>query len=81
MSGNTPNLHTGTQSNDIVFHSLFKVTIIYLAIHCDSAGLKKELLRSLEDEVFIYMKGNEEWEKLKSDVNTKALENDKERIQ
>ena len=71
----------GTQSNDIVFHSLFKVTIIYLAIHCDSAGLKKELLRSLEDEAFIYMKGNEEWEKLKSDVNTKALENDKERIQ
>ena len=38
-------------------------------------------MRSLEDEAFIYMKGNEEWEKLKSDVNTKALENDKERIQ
>lgn len=36
--------------------------------HDYSAGLKKELLRSLEDETFSYMKGNEEWKKLKSDV-------------
>ena len=33
-----------------------------------SASLKRELLKSLEDESFHYMQGNEDWEKLKSDV-------------
>ena len=33
-----------------------------------SASLKRELLKSLEDESFNYMQGNEDWEKLKSDV-------------
>lgn len=33
-----------------------------------SAGLKRELLKSLGDESFNYMQGNEVWEKLKSDV-------------
>ena len=33
-----------------------------------SASLKRELLKSLEDESFHYMQGNEYWEKLKSDV-------------
>lgn len=33
-----------------------------------SAILKRELLKSLEDESFNYMQGNEDWEKLKSDV-------------
>ena len=32
-----------------------------------SAGLKQELLKSLGDETFNYMQGNEEWEKLKCD--------------
>lgn len=31
-------------------------------------GLKQELLKSLGDETFHYMQGNEDWEKLKSDV-------------
>lgn len=30
--------------------------------------LKRKLLRSLEDETFDYMQGNEEWEKLKRDI-------------
>ena len=29
-------------------------------------GLKQELLKSLRDETFNYMQGNEDWEKLKS---------------
>ena len=33
-----------------------------------SAGLKRELLKSLGDETFDYMRGNEDWEKLKSGV-------------
>lgn len=33
-----------------------------------SDGLKRELLNSLGDESFNYMQGNEDWEKLKSDV-------------
>ena len=33
-----------------------------------SASIKRELLKSLEDESFNYMQGNEDWEKLKSDV-------------
>ncbi len=33
-----------------------------------SAGLKQELLKSLGDESFNYMQGNEDWEKLKSGV-------------
>lgn len=33
-----------------------------------SAGLKRELLKSLEDETYAYMRGNEDWEKLKSIV-------------
>ncbi len=32
-----------------------------------SAGLKRELLKSLDDETFDYMQGNEAWEKLKSE--------------
>lgn len=32
-----------------------------------SADLKKELLKSLGDESFSYMNGNEVWEKLKRD--------------
>ncbi len=32
-----------------------------------STGLKRELLKSLEDETFAYMQGNEDWEKLKSE--------------
>lgn len=31
-----------------------------------SAGLKRELLKSLDDETFDYMQGNEAWEKLKN---------------
>ena len=34
-----------------------------------SAGLKQELLKSLGDETFCYMQGNEDWEKLKSGVS------------
>ena len=33
-----------------------------------SAGLKRELLKSLDDETFAYMRGNEDWEKLKSEL-------------
>ena len=33
-----------------------------------SAGLKRELLKSLGDETYAYMRGNEDWEKLKSIV-------------
>ena len=32
------------------------------------AGLKRELLKSLGDETYAYMRGNEDWEKLKSIV-------------
>ncbi len=32
------------------------------------AGVKQELLKSLGDETFVYMQGNEDWEKLKRDV-------------
>lgn len=34
-----------------------------------SAALKQELLKYLGDETFNYMQGNEDWEKLKSDVS------------
>ena len=33
-----------------------------------SAGLKRELLKSLGDETYAYMRGNQDWEKLKSIV-------------
>lgn len=36
-----------------------------------TAELKKELLKSLNDETFDYMNGNEEWNKLKMDTNNK----------
>ncbi len=32
-------------------------------------GLKRELLKSLDDETFDYMRGNEDWKKLKSDFS------------
>ena len=35
------------------------------------AEVKKELLKSLNDETFDYMNGNEEWEKLKKDTYEK----------
>ena len=35
------------------------------------ADVKKELLKSLNDETFDYMNGNEEWEKLKKDTYEK----------
>lgn len=33
-----------------------------------SAGLKQQLLKSLEEETFYYMQGNQDWEKLKNSV-------------
>ena len=33
-----------------------------------SAGIKQELLKSLGDETFSYMQGNEDWERLKRDA-------------
>ena len=33
-----------------------------------AADLKRELMKAFEDETFSYMEGNEEWEKLKEDV-------------
>ena len=43
--------------------------MVLKAIDSDfSTGIKRELLKSLGDETFNYMQGNEDWEKLKSDV-------------
>ena len=53
---------------DFTKSELYQHMMLKTAAPDFSVGLKQELLKSLGDETFNYMQGNEEWEKLKSGV-------------
>lgn len=52
---------------DFTKSKLYQHMVLKTVDSAFSAGLKQELLKSLGDETFNYMQGNEEWEKLKCD--------------
>lgn len=56
---------------DFTYSKLYQHMYLKSVAPSFTAELKKELLKSLNDETFDYMNGNEEWNKLKMDTNNK----------
>ena len=56
---------------DFTYSKLYQHMYLKSVAPSFTSELKKELLKSLNDETFDYMNGNEEWNKLKMDTNNK----------